>query len=70
MDRSELQVILEKFSVCGWELLSVPADAYLKGQGSKEDLIDAVKKADAQCGSCGCEMDAMYKTVLCHADLL
>ena len=28
------------------------------------ELISAVKEADSQCGSCGCEFDPLYKKAL------
>jgi hypothetical protein len=60
----ELKDILEKFAVCGWDLIAIPSKAYLDGNGSKEDLIKAVEQADEECGSCGCEFDPLYKSAL------
>ncbi|MBL4931207.1 hypothetical protein [Clostridium paridis] len=57
----ELKVILEKFSNSGWDLIAIPSKAYLDGNGNKEDLIKAVEQADKECGSCGCELDLLYK---------
>ena len=28
------------------------------------ELISAIEKADKECGSCGCEYDALYKRAL------
>ena len=60
----ELKVILEKFAQCGWDLIDGPSKAYLDGTGDRDALIAAVKEADAQCGSCGCELDPLYKRAL------
>ncbi len=60
----ELQEILKKFSVCGWDLIAAPAKEYLAGEGNKDALTAAVRQADAACGSCGCELDALYKRAL------
>ncbi|MDD7794135.1 hypothetical protein [Clostridium sp. 'White wine YQ'] len=57
----ELKTILEKFVDSGWDLISIPSKAYLDGNGSKEDLIKAIEQADKECGSCGCELDPLYK---------
>ncbi len=60
----ELKSIMEKFAACGWDLISDPAQAWLNGKGDKEALIAAVKQADNECGSCGCELDPLYKRAL------
>lgn len=57
----ELEVILEKFAGSGWDLIAIPAKAYLNGNGRKEDLIEAIEQADKECGNCGCEFDSLYK---------
>ena len=44
----ELKTIMEKFAASGWDLISVPA----------------IKQADKECGSCGCNLDPLYKRVL------
>ena len=33
-------------------------------------MVAALEKADAACGSCGCEFDALYKEALKNADML
>ena len=39
--------------------------AYLvDGKSDKESLISAIKQADEECGSCGCELDPLYKRAL------
>ncbi|WP_160679268.1 hypothetical protein [Clostridium sp. C8-1-8] len=60
----ELKVILEKFIESGWDLISIPSKAYLEGTGSKEELVKSVEQADKECGSCGCELDPLYKKCL------
>ena len=60
----ELKTIMEKFAESGWELISVPAKQWLEGKGNMDTLIAAVKQADKECGSCGCELDPLYKRAL------
>ena len=64
MEEHELRSILKRFADSGWELISVPADAYLCGESVKDELIAAVEQANEECGSCGCEYDALYKRFL------
>ena len=52
------------FAESGWDLIAVPAAAYLSGEYDREALIAAIRQADAECGSCGCALDAMYKHAL------
>lgn len=61
---NELTAILEKFAESGWDVIDAPSKAYLDGKGSKDDLLAAVREADAACGSCGCEYDPLYKRAL------
>lgn len=61
---NELQAIMTAFAESGWELIAVPAAAYLSGEYDREALIAAIRQADAECGSCGCALDAMYKRAL------
>ena len=37
---------------------------WLDGKSDKESLISAIKQADEECGSCGCELDPLYKRAL------
>ncbi len=60
----ELKSIMEKFATSGWELISIPAQQWLDGKADKKDLVSAIKQADKECGSCGCELDALYKRAL------
>ena len=61
---AELRTILEKFASCGWDLIDKPAQDYLDSKDNRDALIDAIKEADKQCGSCGCEFDPLYKKAL------
>ena len=60
----ELKDIMEKFAASGWDLIAGPAQDWLDGNGSREALIRAVEQADRECGSCGCELDPLYKRAL------
>lgn len=60
----ELKTIMKKFAESGWELISVPAKQWLEGKENRSALIDAVRQADKECGSCGCDFDPLYKRAL------
>lgn len=60
----ELKTIMEKFVASGWDLISVPAQDWLDGKADRDTLISAIKQADEECGSCGCDLDPLYKRVL------
>ncbi len=60
----ELKAIMEKFVVSGWNLISIPAQQWLEGKADKDTLVSAIKQADKECGSCGCELDPLYKRAL------
>ena len=60
----ELKSIMEKFVAAEWDLISVPAQQWLDGEYDKDVLISAIKQADKECGSCGCELDSLYKRAL------
>lgn len=60
----ELKSIMEKFAASGWDLIAVPAQQWLDGKFDKDALISAIQQADKECGSCGCELDALYKRAL------
>ena len=40
------------------------AQQWLDGTADREALIAAIRQADAECGSCGCELDPLYKCAL------
>lgn len=60
----ELKCIMEKFVASGWDLISIPAQQWLDGNVDKDILVSAIKQADEECGSCGCEFDPLYKRAL------
>ena len=60
----ELKTIMQKFVASGWDLIAIPAQLWLDGKSDKESLISAIKQADEECGSCGCELDPLYKRAL------
>ncbi|MDE5649281.1 MAG: hypothetical protein K2I33_05210 [Oscillospiraceae bacterium] len=60
----ELRMIMKKFSESGWDLISVPAKQWLEGKSDKDSLINAIKAAEKECGSCGCDLDPLYKRAL------
>lgn len=60
----ELKTIIEKFAVSGWDLIAIPAQQWLNGNADKTALITAIKQADIECGSCGCDFDPLYKKAL------
>lgn len=61
---NELTEILKKFAQSSWDLIALPAQEWLKKEGSKEGLIMAIKEAKQQCGNCGCEFDPLYERAL------
>ena len=61
---NELKSIMEKFVASGWKLISAPAQAWLEGKADQEKLLEAIRQADQECGSCGCELDPLYKRAL------
>ncbi|MBQ8578791.1 MAG: hypothetical protein IJ449_12640 [Clostridia bacterium] len=63
---TELDTILEKFAACGWDLIAVPSKKWLDGDSGRDKaaLIAAIREADTECGSCGCEFDPLYKRAL------
>ena len=60
----EIKTIMQKFVASGWDLIAIPAQQWLDGKSDMESLISAIKQADAECGSCGCELDPLYKRAL------
>jgi hypothetical protein len=73
--QTEIVNIIEKFVLSGWDLIENPAKAWLKNQYKSDskitdNLIEATEKANMECGSCGCEYDPLYKTILKSKDLL
>ena len=60
----ELKTIMEKYAASGWDLISVPAQQWLDGKADKDALVSAIKQADKECRSCGCNLDPLYKRTL------
>lgn len=60
----ELKFIMEKFVASNWDLISIPAQQWLDGNADKDILISAIKQANEECGSCGCDLDPLYKRAL------
>ena len=60
----ELKTIMEKYAASGWDLISVPAQQWLDGKADKDALVSVIKQADKECGSCGCNLDPLYKRTL------
>lgn len=60
----ELKTIMEKYAASDWDLISVPAQQWLDGKADKDALVSAIKQADKECGSCGCNLDPLYKRTL------
>lgn len=61
---NELRSILQKFAASGWDLIAAPSQEWLDGKGNRSALIAAIEQADLECGSCGCELDPLYKRAL------
>ena len=55
MEEVELRGIVKRFAQSGWDLIAQPAKEYLDGADCREELVEAVRQADEECGSCGCE---------------
>lgn len=66
----EFRVIMTRFANSGWELIATPARAWLDGNCEKADLIKAIRQADDECGSCGCEYDPLYKKALALCEMV
>lgn len=60
----ELKEIMTKFADSGWDLIAEPAKRWLEGTTDREVLIAAIRQADEECGSCGCDFDPLYKRAL------
>ncbi len=60
----EFETILKKFAASGWEVIDAPSKAWLEGKSNKDELVAAIRQADTECGSCGCEYDPLYKRAL------
>ena len=74
--RAKLAEIIKKFADSEYDVINAASKAWLEakddGENSKAaaaDLEAALLKADAECGSCGCEFDPLYKEALAMKDL-
>lgn len=56
----ELNMILECFAASGWDLIAIPSRQWLDGSGERETLVSAIRQAERECGSCGCDLDPLY----------
>jgi hypothetical protein len=63
-NHDELVQIMQKFAGSGWDVIDAPAKEWLAGGGDTGGLIAAIRQADKECGSCGCEYDPLYKRAL------
>ena len=63
-EAEELKTIMEKFAGSGWNLITGPAQAWLETGKPNAALVAAIRQADTECGSCGCEFDPLYKRAL------
>ena len=61
---NELRSIMEKFAASGWELLDIPCRRWLEGKIERDEIVAVIRQADAECGSCGCDFDPLYKRAL------
>ena len=59
-----LNDILRKFVSSGWDLIAIPSQKWLDGEGDYAELLAAIRQADAECGACGCEFDPLYKQAI------
>ena len=62
----ELKGIIKQFADCEWGVIDAPSKAWLADDSAvnKNNLIEALKTADKQCGMCGCDFDGLYKRAL------
>ena len=60
----ELLDILETFAASDWDELAVPARQFLEGKVPAAALREAILRAQAACGTCGCALDVLYPRAL------
>ena len=60
----ELLDILETFAASDWDELAVPARQFLEGKVPAAALREAILRAQAACGTCGCALDALSPRAL------
>ena len=59
---AQITQLVKKFAESGWDLITEPSKVWLDGKKNTNEL--AIEQADKECGSCGCEFDALYKRFL------
>ena len=66
MENKRLTEILTQFAECEWDVIDGPAKDWLKTKDCEatKKLTAALKQAQSECGSCGCEMDPLYAEAL------
>ena len=67
MKNQRLTDLVKQFAECGWDVVDAPAKKWLSVTDccdTNKELITALEQADKDCGSCGCDMDPMYKEAL------
>jgi len=74
--RAKLAEIIKVFADSEYDVINGASAAWLEamnnGEASKAaaaDLTKALRAANAECGDCGCEFDALYKKALAMKDL-
>ncbi len=74
--RDRLTEIIKKFAESGYDVINGASQAWLAAKDSGEnskaaaaDLEAALLKANEECGSCGCEFDALYREALAMKDI-
>ena len=60
----EFRGIIAKFSESGWGLIEEPSKLWLDGEISADELRPIIRRADKECGGCGCEFDPLYKRAI------
>jgi hypothetical protein len=67
----DLVRIVTKFAESGWDVIDKSSKTWLSANNEngltdtiKNELIEAIKQADKECGSCGCDYDPLCKSAL------
>ncbi|MCL2095874.1 MAG: pyruvate:ferredoxin (flavodoxin) oxidoreductase [Oscillospiraceae bacterium] len=75
--REKAAMLAKKLADSGWDVIEGPAKAWLEAfndgeasKGASAEFVAALEKAVEDCGSCGCELDAVYKQLLAMKDVL
>jgi hypothetical protein len=66
-NNQELNNLVQKFADSGWDQIDGISKKWLSYTDCSDttaELIAALEVADKECGSCGCEMDPLYKQAL------